>query len=1216
MKKFKNLSVKVKVPIMLGIVSLLVFALICVMLVIPLRSTTFRNATSIARLSAVDGAATIAAEINGTTNVLRAFSGIVTQIAESRTIPNDQKRQLLLEQLMALESGNQIMTNVWCIIEPNALDGLDSMFINRTGSNHNGVFSPWIAGGQLASVDHMLTTDSWRVPRATGREFISEPYEDDFEGRRILIFSISVPVFANGAFIGIVACDFHIDDLNAAIQSLNLGMLLRLITDRGINVIHYDQSRIGQIAEGGNREILDKLSTGRLFEGFYEYEGRMQYKVFVPVDFSPDTNPWFFAVDVPNEHIYANSRRITNYLAIYFALAVLLIALGSLFVVRPLIKSISNVTEMIRKLSLGQLSINIANEQSLDELGTMQKELKHLVEGLKDTAAFAHAIGDGNFNAEYNKLSDGDALGSALIDMRKSLQTAADEQNVRAVEENQRNWGTAGLAKFAEILRSDNTNMEALAYNVISNMVKYIGANQGGIFVMNDSENENEKYLEMKACYAFDRKKYDEKQIQPGEGLVGTCYLEGESIYMTDVPDEYINITSGLGDANPKAVLICPLKVNDEIYGVIELAAFEPFEPYKLDFVQKVSESIASTISTVRINIRTERLLAQTRLQAEEMANAEEELRQNMEEMQATQEESRRREIELNEILAQMQETQTAIEESKHSMQQFHDGIFATDNVVEFSSAGVVIGVNQNLCDLFQLDKSVFIGKHLSVFMGEEECNKAMRSMANGKIFENMQQINASGKVLNIKQKFMPICSKEGVLQSGMLLAFHDQEQELRQNMEEMRAQEEQLHQNLEEMKTQDEQVRQSMEELQVTLEESSRKDFEIGQFYNAIFTTDNMIELSSDLHIKDANNNLLNLFGWKKSDVLDKHLSDFVGKENSDKVQEAANKGAIYEDEVTVRGHKLLQKFVPIRDKSNKLLRVLLLVTPDNTDELRLMKEALQEENRVQHDEIKTQLSKMHMTMIAADIALWDMMVVKGDPVNPNNTFIWTKEFRNLLGYSNEAEFPNVLNSWSDKLHPEDKEKTLNAFASHIIDRTGKTPFDVEYRLLKKNGEYGWFKAFGETTRDADGYAISVAGGIREITKEKEQILKLHMTMIAADIALWDMMVVKGDPVNPNNTFVWTEEFRNLLGYSSVAEFPNVLNSWSDKLHPEDKERTLNAFAAHIIDRTGKTPFDIEYRLQKKSGEYGYFRAFGETTRDSEGYAIRVAGGIQEITK
>jgi two-component system, sensor histidine kinase and response regulator len=128
-------------------------------------------------------------------------------------------------------------------------------------------------------------------------------------------------------------------------------------------------------------------------------------------------------------------------------------------------------------------------------------------------------------------------------------------------------------------------------------------------------------------------------------------------------------------------------------------------------------------------------------------------------------------------------------------------------------------------------------------------------------------------------------------------------------------------------------------------------------------------------------------------------------------------------------------------------------------------------------------------------------------------------------------------------------------------------------------------------------------------------QLAKLNLVVQASKIGLWDMEVVRDDPVNPFNTFIWSDEFRHMLGYKDVHDFPNVLSSWSNLLHPEDKEAALNAFAKHILDKTGKTPYDVEYRLMRKTGEYAYFRASGECIRDKDGNALRVAGALMDIT-
>ena len=301
---------------------------------------------------------------------------------------------------------------------------------------------------------------------------------------------------------------------------------------------------------------------------------------------------------------------------------------------KEIIKRINFVRETQEKLSRGEI-VRIENSSiNEDEIGQIIKTLSVLADNIKEKAAFADEIAKGNLQASLQDVDEKDILGNSLANMRNQLKTSTEADK-------QRNWSAEGMAQIGILLRSYQSS-EDLYYSIISFLVKYTRANQGGIFLVN----ENDQTLELKACYAYEKRKIISKTISVDEGLLGQCFKEKGTIHLTDIPQHYITITSGLGGSNPRSILIVPLKTADAIFGVMEIASFNLFSKHEIDFIEKISESIASSVGTVLVNERTKIMVTQLQEQTEMMKSQEEEMRQNMEELAATQEEMLRKEQE------------------------------------------------------------------------------------------------------------------------------------------------------------------------------------------------------------------------------------------------------------------------------------------------------------------------------------------------------------------------------------------------------------------------------------------------------------------------------------------------------------------------------------------------------------------------------------------
>jgi PAS domain S-box-containing protein len=328
-------------------------------------------------------------------------------------------------------------------------------------------------------------------------------------------------------------------------------------------------------------------------------------------------------------------------------------------------------------------------------------DVNGIVDTLNVKKDFAIRLGKGEYDAEYSLLSKKDILGKSLLNIQSSLQMAHEEHQKHINENKTRRYINEGLAKFGDIMRRHSSDMGELASIFIQELVKYLDAIQGGLFFV--VKEKDEQYLELKGAFAYNRKKYINKKVLFGEGLVGTCAVEKKPIKPRNIPENYIEITSGLGDALPTNLVLFPVLSEGVLEGVIEIAAIREFEDYQMEFLDELSTSLGTALHGIKINAQTAVLLKKSQEQAAEMAEQEEEMRQNMEELQATQEEAARREEEMNGFISSVKSSIPLFEFTKEGVVSDANNLFA--QIIGKESSDDVI--NSMYSDFFRLDEGM-----------------------------------------------------------------------------------------------------------------------------------------------------------------------------------------------------------------------------------------------------------------------------------------------------------------------------------------------------------------------------------------------------------------------------------------------------------------------------------------------------------------------------
>ncbi len=681
-----KLKIQTKIQLFIITASIIIYVGAIGYITFTNRKAAFYDATLYANSTAKENAQIISESFNTDMSLVKTLANAFIVYKD---MPEKQWKKTFLDMYTNVMKEND---HIFCLWDSWELNKIDKDWKRSSGRyyssiirNNNGELSSDVSLRSIEeeSLIYDKTIKGRLIPT------IWDPYLDQVAKKgmeRQLMTTLNYPIIVDDEYIGIVAVDITLDELEQTIQKIKPfeGSYAFLISNGGVIAAHTDPKQIFKPLDKilptdyANHDIGEKIKSGETFSFLSNNnEGVEIYYSYTPIIIEGTNTPWAIAVAVPVKIITQQADRNFTISLIVGIIGILLLALVISIISRNITNPLTKITEILNRLAKGHIDENMRIQfDTGDEIQEMAEALDHSIEALTQKTEFATHIGAGQYDVEYNAAGKDDLLGNALIAMQKNLKKYTD-----TTEKN--NWLQSSAVKLGDVLRGEKT-LNQLSSEILSLLGEITDLKIGAVYYKTDKD-----MLEMVGAFCFDTRRSSSLQFKIGEGIIGQAVVEKRPLVFEDVPEDYMLIQSGLGKSSMKQILIIPLVLNNEVIGVLELGYTNTINKLEKEFMENMNESLAIGFNSIKVKDEMNKLLKKTLEQAEALQLQQVELQQQNEELTVQQDELKKSNQELETKSIKLKKSEESLQAQQEELRVINEELQEKTKSLEFESEKV-----------------------------------------------------------------------------------------------------------------------------------------------------------------------------------------------------------------------------------------------------------------------------------------------------------------------------------------------------------------------------------------------------------------------------------------------------------------------------------------------------------------------------------------------